>query len=503
MTKSQTLEMELRAPGMTPLHRAGLGGLWMTLNAIQNDRILVSNYSALGEWKLTPQAVTIRWSGSGAEFFKRLLHDAYPIRPDGLMWFLADHDPMAHTSYAQTVHEALLHTFLQHPKSKRLLKERTSSSLSVEIDGSPKVLSFRPVSDHNLRQVPLDPTRTGEVVGWLFPGGTERHSALGRATRLEEPPERLLPLRFGPVGCAFFHVRRAGPDGRVQQRFAVGMPELDDLEEFALLRAAVHSAAAEFLRTAGPGDASLRILCLEWARTHARRIQPSACEVAVFDTVAWSPQQRTRVSVNRVEAQRAEPGFRAYRVIRQALPARAHSKPDGTVWWSVPQSPELAAENVSAGRPWWRDFARFLARNHREMRYEQEGLRVVVQSQEALPDGAERAFVEACHEAWRRRLGELGERAKQERIDFGPLAGREYERVRIRFSRAKTAADFRNAITDFWARSGAGATLRGRWRDLLPFLDQRQWREGRDLALLALASYGGAVASEQDEDTSA
>lgn len=491
--------MELHAPGMTALHRAGLGGLWMTLEAIEHDPRLMSAYTALGEWERAPRAVILKWTGAGATLFQRLLQDAYPVTGEGLMWFLADGDPLAHhPAHACTVHEAMLQSFLQHGRSRRRRSGVPRATLAVEVDGVPKAMVFRPIASHNLRDAPFDPLRPGEVVGWLLPGGTERHSGLPGATRLQEPPARLLPLRFAPIGCAFFRVRHRLADGKWSDRTAVGIPELEDLEQFARLRAAVPRSSLEYLWTAGPGEAALRLLFLEAAGTHARHARPHACEVTAFDKVPWSPQPAVRVSVMRVDEGKAAPGRRAYLAVRRALPARPRSTEDGTIWWSVPQVPELAAANVVSGRAWWRGFADFAIQHRRDLPYEQEGLHMVVTSTDALPDSAERAFVEACHEAWRRRLGELGERARREGSEFRALVDRDYERLRIRFSRAKTAADLRNAVTDFWARARAQETLQEHWPDLLPFLDARRWREGRDLALLALASYGRSEESKKE-----
>jgi len=44
--------------------------------------------------------------------------------------------------------------------------------------------------------------------------------------------------------------------------------------------------------------------------------------------------------------------------------------------------------------------------------------------------------------------------------------------------------------------------LRERWRDVLPMLSPARWKQGRDLALLALASYAkaeGEVDSTQND----
>ena len=127
------------------------------------------------------------------------------------------------------------------------------------------------------------------------------------------------------------------------------------------------------------------------------------------------------------------------------------------------------------------------------MRWEKEGLA------QMLDDTAEpeRTFVQACHEAWQSRAGQLGDRARDEaggnqvrqKELFEKLYAQEFARVRVLLLRCKSAANFRDAITDFWTRAGRSLpSLQGQWATVLPFLGDRRWREGRDLALLALAS---------------
>jgi CRISPR-associated protein Cas8a1/Csx13 len=102
----------------------------------------------------------------------------------------------------------------------------------------------------------------------------------------------------------------------------------------------------------------------------------------------------------------------------------------------------------------------------------------------------DRTFVRACHEAWRRRLGQLGERAKRESTPFDDLVSREFERLRVGFARCKNAATLRETVTSFWARAGGALPeLAAGWEGVLPLLDERNWRKAKDLALLALASY--------------
>ena len=123
----------------------------------------------------------------------------------------------------------------------------------------------------------------------------------------------------------------------------------------------------------------------------------------------------------------------------------------------------------------------------------------MVEEKEAFPEGPERIFVLACHEAWRRRMGQLGERARREGRSFADEVKREFMKLRVEFARCKNAASLRGALTDFWARAGGGIKpLQEGWPEVLQLLDERNWRKAKDLALLALASYKPASKEEED-----
>ena len=114
----------------------------------------------------------------------------------------------------------------------------------------------------------------------------------------------------------------------------------------------------------------------------------------------------------------------------------------------------------------------------------------MIENKETFPDGPERIFVLACHEAWRRRLGQIWDKVNHNQNLYNAQVDSEFTHARMAFSRCKNATSFREAVTDFWARSGGHLkSLQEGWHDVLTLLDETNWRKGRDLALLALVSY--------------
>lgn len=338
-----------------------------------------------------------------------------------------------------------------------------------------------------------------DIAGWLYPGGAVRHVQATADTTLSEDPRRYLALLYAPVGTIYFQAHRhtAG----VRPEYCLVQPEVSDLLRYRLARQIFASQGIERLHVAGAAEAAVRVLAELSAHDLLNAVEAERCRVVSFGTVPWSKQQKTRVDVYTVSDVPRQ-GLRTYRVAELAFPARrASSKPDpktGEIrrWWVVPQTPDLVATNVIAGLPWLRGFAAMWQRlrdadpKQRQwaMSNERKGLQTMVHESEAMADSAEARLVQACHEAWRRRLGALGERARKQGLNFGDLASKEYESVRISFARCKNAEMLRRTLTDFWARAGGQPALQEGWVDLLPLLGNR-WDEARDLALLALASY--------------
>ncbi len=507
-----SLTVDLFMPGMTALHRVGLAGLAMTLEALARDDT-ARDLRSLGVWEVGERAVTLTWHGDGTIFFTALLGHSFRLTDDGLIWFPALGHPLDQADPGQAIvlHEALLGTFLQHGRTRGGTATK-QASLTVEVDGEPRPLSFRPVSWYAHQRAKFDPLRPLKVAGWLYPGGAVRHVRATAETTLSEEPARALALLYAPVGAIYFQIHRRAPGVRPANCLVV--PDIGNLQAYADGRRSFLRQGIARLQVAGVAEAAARVLAELEAHGLLGRVGATRCSVIAFGAAPWAKQQQTRTALFAVVAPRPE-RLRAYRaaasVFRVTLAA---SRPDPQTgearwWWRVPQTPDLVAQNVIAGAPWWRGFTALWERGRQATKPEQrgwalqderEGLQVMVGDARTMPDGPEARLVRACQAAWRRRLGELGERARDQGVDFSSLAEREYERVRISFTRCKNAAMLRQTLTDYWARAGTLPDLQEAWPEILPFLNER-WRDARDLALLALASYTPREAGDASAST--
>lgn len=504
-TGQQCLEIRLSDPGMTALHKAGLAGLWMALQAFEKNSSIVARFTAAGaSWTRDAHSVLLRWQDRES-FFKTLFQEAYKLDKNGLVWFAGIGEPSANLEHALILQNAMLSTFLQHNKNWKRAEKSKDAIATVTIDNVEITFPMTRVKSYEHQSPPIDWSAGISVSGWLLPGGGERHIGLN-GTKLEETVPRALCLSFSPQGAIFFELRRRSLESR-KSAFALVIPEIDSLETYARSRAAFVRFGTCQLRASGASDAGLRALVELQSAGLLDAVQSPSCRVMVFGSIPWSRQQKTRIDLLTIKS--ASPrGLRIFARAMRCFPSRVVTPPGKKPFVDTPQMPDLIAANLARDRPWWEGFAAFVEDDKRRKHifsYERlgphsqnGGLSQMVDDPHTFPDSPELVFVRACHTAWKARLGQIGTRATKEGANFGSIASREFERLRVTFSRCKNAASLREAVTDFWARAGRIPELQDSWQQVLPLIGEQRWREGRDLALLALASYKPASKAEEE-----
>jgi CRISPR-associated protein Cas8a1/Csx13 len=529
------LTMRLFAPGMSLLHRAGLGGLACTLDAM--ERLHKAGRLPKGQlpapfvddqppWEIEPQAVTLKFGTpeNAAEYLKRLFEFAFTIRKgDGLIYLPGQFDSEPSAAVLADLQTGLTLTFLQHGKVRQLAKEPSTKSYDPEGDCVPGVIvQYRACTgfkhqggweefvkkDGILRRDPL------RVDGPISPGTVVRHVAFTGDTAAEDPPERMLPLYFALVGCLPLPVNRGVA--------ALLVPEVEDLTDFVIDRPAMSPTTAKQCQIANAADAVLQAQVRVRGRKVARGLRAPGCYAMTFTPTAWASQQKSRVATLHVPPgddtvldrfQRAWdhlPTRIATRTIRETT-GRGRQKVVTERRESF-RSPSvvrpLIAENLALGRPWYRGFVDLMTKTNpatdkpfrNQLPFERKGLNAMISDPKMWDHEGEELVVRAVHEAIRMRYGQIADENKNNPAGMKNRMERFREKLRLDLAGAKTEAHVRFALMDLFSRGGNNSVLRGGWATVLPVI-HKDWQLARDLGLLALASYAGRGADDSSEPT--
>ena len=176
VTEGDGMRLDLFAPGMTLLHKAGLAGLWMTLNGFEERRLQLKD----GSWKLADRSIELHWTDRAA-FFKSLFANSFKLTQSGLIWLMALGDPADNLQQAVIVHNAVLGTFLQHGKTRKcgsIRQPGRSRVIRVRRRNPRSALSKSVFVRASTRSCYLAKPIDGvSVPGWAFPGAVVRHVA--------------------------------------------------------------------------------------------------------------------------------------------------------------------------------------------------------------------------------------------------------------------------------------------------------------------------------------
>ena len=504
--------LELNGPGMGSMHRAGLGGLAATLLSLRQK-----DAPEGARWAVGGTMITLEAPGALDELVAWVVEEGLAIGDDGLIAFPGLGSPQPGTRYA--LQQALLGTFLQHGRSRKL--EKSERQLVLDPDGESLPDSYRPMSSFKHQGVTeevVEALRTGTTVritGFFLPGAAEKHP--GRTwSRMEVDPHQYLALAFAPVGCLVFIVRSRAAG--IRERYALVIPEVTDLRAYADLRRKVAGLSPLALTVASPADAALQLSLLDdHGVSHARREGHRFCSVVALGKQPWAKQQMTRTKVLEVAPPDEVTRFN-YRLVAEGImefQADRRVQKDGPGTWVATSAARGAiAEALAGNQSWWTALTETYRRNsefRKAVHYarERRGLAKMVEKAKWERED-EKLFVEACHAAMRALYGSIGGRTTAAGTDFSLKAATEMTKIRSSLLRAKNADSFRDVLLDFWARASrskvrSNPVLRRTppgeqvpvWERILPLLDDEHWRKGRDLALLALISYSGSDEEEE------
>jgi len=316
----------------------------------------------------------------------------------------------------------------------------------------------------------------------------------------------------------------------------VVVPDVRDLDWLdSVMSGAEFLLDPSFSDVASLSDAGLKCLS-EFSSAPARRELQSGCRVVAMGKVGYYPNQTIRKGVLDVAPDTQI--LRRYRVLqrimgnhwmprkiaeedddssshtarRKTTKKKQDEAPQATHFVSVPTGRGRIADNLIKGEPWYaslaeplpwdRDYMERLRKTQpgksierlwfHNLRKQREKLMEMIREKDMWDDESERLFVEAFWEI----LGALYKREAMAVERWGSRKKEErwkhlVEDVRRQISRAKTGPLLREVMTSLISRPVAefrSKLIRENPGTIWRLID-RDWKRGRDLALLALASY--------------
>ncbi|MGB7416661.1 MAG: CRISPR-associated protein Cas8a1/Csx13, partial [Thermosynechococcaceae cyanobacterium] len=175
------------------------------------------------------------------------------------------------------------------------------------------------------------------------------------------------------------------------------------------------------------------------------------------------------------------------------FPSRVKESAKGEPWLAVSTVLPWIANNLIIDKPWYAGFFEFRKANQL---YERKGL-VTMTQDHLTPD--ERILFDAVQGSFRTYLRGQGQQAtKQGRpLDYGQVT----DKVIYRFQRPSTQQEFATTLVDFLSQHHRSKALKAVGPQIYHWIHREaNWRQARDLALLAVATYQGKAKSDGAED---
>ena len=525
------LTLKLNAPGMTAMHRAGLGGLAATLRNLSKRRAKPDQNRETFEhpcwhdeytWDIRPSEITVdfhkpEWAG---DFLKWLFEFSFRIDENGMIYLPGQHSeteslkPNIAPEICARLQSGLTLTFLQHGRTRTLSNDETEGAYDV---GVKRIrFTYKKCEDYSHQTAWEDWVKGGKLVlknhnvrSQLSPGAVVRHEAF-KQSEICQPIELILPLAFAIVGTVALPASNRGMGVLI-------IPYVEDLTVFAVLRPRVtpNSVSKTFISSAG--DAALRFENECRGIEIAEKTKSLGCDVMTFRKLPWATQQKLRsaaLPVTSIDKEFSD----FYRTITQYLPPRIIQKETEEkvgrgidavkttkidYFWTDSVVRPFIADNLVLGKYWFDGFTALVNDKtiREKLNYEKEGFNKMVNDEKLdwKLKGA-RALVLAVQESLKRCYAQAVSDRGLNMQGKGNRFSNVYDKWRIAFSGAKTPEQIRFALSDMFSRAKFVPSLADGWDEITELL-LKDWQAARDLALIGLASYKGGE-NKADDDSS-
>lgn len=538
-TYPSSMTFNLFAPGMTPIHQAGLGGLASSLfaldRAINQHRIAANcipeNSDSEKPWEVNEHSITLRWGNpeNAKEFLSRLFRFSFGIK-DGLIDLPGTYRTELSRLVRNELQLGLTLSFLQFGTHRKLADKQSRfvdpdgeglGQLKLETRKCSSYIHqefFRKLVDSKNRLR----TSAIEQPSAFCPGAVVRHVAFQSKTRISRPVFEVVSAAFAAIGCLSLPVH-AGMG-------VLLIPELTNLVEFARTRPRLTPTSPAECRVANASDAALQSIVRLKAKVLSTRSGTKrdggmrGVHAMVMRPVPWNKKQKVRVNslfVPAHELSEDEDALRKFSFALRFMPRRIRSKPvvesagrgrsakknlSMESFFTDSSFRPLIADNLAQRKNWYAGFAELLQERNQKgeklverIRYETNAIRdLTMEKDMSSPD--EMLVIKTVHRAVYRQMGKIyrdtmgSARAKQKLPPTQAVKNRwqKFQRdTRLSLLSAKTASQTHEAIMRLLGRSGISRELQrdDAIKQFLGLALGDDWRRARDICLVALVSY--------------
>ena len=515
------IEISLSDPAMTMLHRAGVAGLYMTLNALAKRYPTQKSRQCSFKWTITKTSISLYWKGNDYKALDWLFAESFQISSDGLISLTGLQSSNRESQLA--IHVGIKNTFLQH---NQFFKSAGDTTENLFIDGLEVAINYKkaksyahqtyaeqlcPIEKLNWKRVFIKfkllilerhtligflflfdirqggnlEQKTIGITGWLYPGAAIKHYAYKKETQFTETRERAIALLYAPVTCLYFIYPKSYLHDTKSQ-YCLVIPEIRDLESYTRQRQKMSDWNYQQFLASGYSDAGFRLLTKQAALRTIKHNDFKSCQVITFGQTQWTGFQKIRKNVEIVQI--TDKVIENYRLCDRYFKNKVIEGKKGS-FIAANIIRELISENLARGFPWWHNFTDAVRSKElfKLVSYEKQGLHKMVRNAQ-WDEQAQILFVKACHQALYQIRGKL---SSQPTEHIYARYERENERIRSGLIRCQNSEDFRHFMTaNFWSKAGNISILADYWEELMPLTTKpSNWKLARDLALLALASY--------------
>lgn len=462
-------------------HRAGIAGLALALSVLPCSGTPLT-------WEVTDDAVKLTWKSSDFDVIKWLLDHSYQITADGYLEVPAlKLDKQGHYTFTQGV----LSSFLQHSK-QRSLDSPVARSFVID-EGQPEIkINVRPLLNcYYTEDIKEAFNSKGafkkeiSLKGHHLPGLVECFAN----GAYQESPEGFLALLFLPIACGYYQLPAQSIGGKLSARSAVVIPDVTHLTYWVRSRQSLSGRTYRDFRSSGAGESALHFLLQEKTLEDAQQFRVNYCEVYQLGKQVWDGNQSfLKQAVYQVQVNDAD--LELYDIVRQLFPAQVKQTDKAETWLAISKILPWICDNLVAAKPWYKEFFEFRKRNRL---YEREGL---VKMTEYL-NAEEQVLFDAVQGAFSNYLyGQFKQAQRQgRRLDYRQVT----DKVIYRMQRPCTQQQFATALVLFLSqfRSKAG---RSAGPQICHWIHREaNWRQARDLTLLAIATYTSKKGDALDE----